>query len=289
MPLNSNVLISTENYAEGGVLAAQVEALPGHEFEKMLRQNTYESARISQPSSENTIYFQVNLGKMCPVGVVALLKTNFTQFSTWCVKLYDRQNGSLLYNSGTVNVFRGEGTYGSDNWGQFPWGSLVSEENFSNFSINAINPTDEVYSCSYIEIEVTLNDRSKAFFECFLLWIGGAFQPEINADYGAEIVAIDDTDSKSSKSGNRSYGSPIRRRAITLEFNGIHRLEFWRKFFGPILQKTGKARLVLVCMTPTEYETLMYQTVCGNLKNETKASHAFWNRLNTVLEIEESP
>lgn len=289
MILNDNVLLSL-NLAAKAVVVNAVTTLSGYGIDKLMSQNTYESCRIPiSPDYDTPTVLKVKLPVKEPLRVVTLCKTNLSQLSQWRVVVKDREGGTTLVDSGYMNVFTALNEYGSASWGNFNWGGLGAETNFTGLSVNAIYPLPEELSSSYVEIYILMHDFTKTYFESFLLWIGNGYQPDVNADYGAEVILIDDTDVKRSKSGSRTYGSVIRRREITLEFNGVHKTEFFKKLFGPIMQQTGQSTLLHLVMTPTDPDTLMFQSVIGNISNLSKATHSFWNRLDVPLDVEESP
>lgn len=290
MELNDNVLFSVTNYAEQAKFISNLDFLSGYEPEKCLIPNTYESSRFLFPSSTTTtLTLKLALNRQKPVNVVALCKINLTQLSQWSIVLKDREGGSTLYSSGLMNVFIATDGYAEDAWGTFNWGALVPAEDLQDFSVNALHPLDESYTAGYMEINIVANDTTLPYFETFLIWAGDGYQPERNANYGAEIYLIEETKFKQADSGSRSYGSPIRRRGISLELVEVEKDEMFAKVFGPILQAKGMSKLALVVMTPTDLNTLGSQSLLGNLTNPQKVTHAVWNRLNVSLEYEESP
>lgn len=289
MELNDNVLLSL-NLADKASVVNAVPVLGGYGIDKLLSQNTFESCRIQVDADYDTpVVLKVKLPSKEPLRVVSLIKTNLTQLAQWKIVVMDREGGETLHDSGYMNVFSALDEYGTANWGDFNWGGLGSEDNFQNLNVNAVYPLPEELSSSYVELSVLTHDLAITYFECFLLWIGNGYQPEFNADYGAEISVIDDTDMRKGASGSRSYGSPIKHRQVTLELSNIHKLEFFKKLFGPIMQKSGKSTLLHVVMTPKDLDTLLFQSLVGNITNTQKATHSFWNRLNAPLDIEESP
>lgn len=289
MLLNQNALLSLNVGAKGRVVN-DVATLNGYELDKLFTQNTYESCRI--PVSEiytTPIVLKVVIPKKEPLRIVSLVKTNLSQLSQWKVVVKDREDGITLHDSGYMNVFTAIDGYGTEDWGSFNWGGLGPEANYTGLSVNASYPLPEELYSGYVEISVLMNDLTKLYFESFLLWLGNGFQPDVNADYGAEIEVIDDTEVKASRAGNRTYGSPIKRRQISIDLSGIHKTEFFKKLFGPIMQETGKSTLIQVVLTPDDLDSRMFQSLVGNITNDSKATHAFWNRLDVTLNFEESP
>lgn len=288
METNQNVLISTTNLATKASVRSDSETLAGFGLEKLSTLNTYEACRVAY-KADDSVTFGITLEGLVGLKTVCFLKTNLKQFATYRIAAYDKPGGSQVLDTEVLSVYAGSNTYGEDSWGDFTWGGYIPEVNFTDFSRNLVHVFSETVITSYLEITITSGEEAPKFFESFMLWIATGFQPSVNADYGAELSLIEDTEKKALRSGARSYGSPVRRRAISLELVSVHKDEVFRSIVGPILQASGESRLILVIMTPLDPELRMFHTVCGNLTNNQKAVHSFWNRLNIPLEIEESP
>lgn len=288
METNQNLVISPVNLAEGATLLSSGECLAGFGLNKLLTPSTSESSRPLY-SSEGALSIQVFFKSRANLKVVALIKHNLSQFDTYRVRLYTQSGGTLLYDSDVLPVFRGEDDFGTSAWGSFQWGSVVQKDNFKDFSKNILHLLDQEYQAGYMLLDFKTYELSPTYLESFMLWAGDGYQPELNADYGAEVVMIDETETKGSRSGARTYGSPIRRRGVKLDLSEVERTEAFSRLLGPVIQASGKKTLVLVSLTPLDNASRMFSSFVGNLTNTQSASFAFWNRMSVPIEIEESP
>lgn len=298
MATNENVMISARNLAEKATIWSSSETVSGFGLKHLTAQDTSRSCRLSldmpdldSEANERKVTLKAYLTEISRINVVALIKCNLGQDFRYSVKLALRN--IEVYSSGITSeinyAFEGNNTYGEDAWGTFTWGGLIDAEQFRNLPKNLIHVLDETYEADSVEITIRTSDLTVQFFESFLLWVDEAFQPTVGADYGAEVSQIDETETKKNRSGGRSYGSPVRRRLITLDLKDVHKSEAFRNLVGPVFQGSGISKLCLVILTPLDSDTRMFQSVVGNLSNSQKATHAFWNRLAIPFEFEESP
>jgi hypothetical protein len=298
MTTNENVMISVRNLAEKATIWSSSETLSGFGWNNLLSQETSKSCRInfdmpdlSSEANERKIFIGIRLPRVSRVNLVSLVKCNLKQDFRYSVIMY--LNGGEVYSSGVYDetnyAFGGNDTYETEAWGEFSWGGLIDAEQFANLPKNIIHVTDQTYEVDTIELRVITSDLTAQFFESFLLWIDEAFQPTVGADYGAEISQIDETETKRNRSGGRTYGSPVRRRMITMDLKDVHKTEAFRNLVGPIFQGSGVSKLCFVVLTPLDDDMKMFQSLVGNLSNTQKATHAYWNRLAIPFEFEESP
>lgn len=288
METNDNVLISTDNKARNATVSSYSETQAGHGVENLLSADTYKSARVYYPKTGHVV-LSVTFPSRTLISFVALVKTNLSQYSRYVMKFYTAKGGALLLETTEQSVMSTEDTFGTANWGDFSWGGLVSVEGFKHLSLNLVHVLEETLNCGYIEIQIDPKEEGPRYFESFMLWVDRGYQPELNADYGAEIRVLEDTEQKANRAGGRTYGSPIRRRAVSLELPTVHKSEAFRNIMGPIFQESGESKFCFVSLTPKDRDSLIYSSFLGNVINGQKMNYAFWNRMTVPLEIEENP
>lgn len=298
MTTNQNVMLSVRNQAEKARVWSVSDTVSGFPLKNLTTPDTSKSCRInfdmpdlSYETNERKVVINVKFPSAIRANVVSLIKCNLRQDFRYSVVLYlgSGECYTSVVNDFPTYVFGGDNTYEEEDWGVFSWGGLLDANQFNDLPKNLIHVLDQTYEFDSIVLTIYTYDLTAQFFESYLLWVDEAFQPTIGADYGAEVAQIDDTETKRNRSGGRSYGSPVRRRMITMDLKDVHKTEAFRNLVGPIFQGSGISKLCLVILTPLDLDVRMYQSLLGNLSNAQKATHAFWNRLAVPFEIEESP
>lgn len=291
--LNQNILLASGDYFAAGLcLTPELfdADFPATEYKTA---NSFEFSRFVSTEKELT-YVEEDLGESRIVRLVALIKHNFSYLSKWRIRLAESREdltAAPIFDSGWVNVFPPSYGDGELEWGEFDWGGLTSEDLVEGQNREAYYPMAETQYARFVRIdfddEAGVGSRPDSWLQFARLWISNAYQPSLNVAYGAEVIPIDDTEVKKSRSGVRHYDPlVVKSRAISVTFENLPAKELMYRIFGLISMRLGVSKELVVLLQPLDPETFTFEALYGNLKEPGKASHTWWVRMSSQLLIE---
>lgn len=291
MALTDCALICANDYAENAVIFdAGDSGASGLPLTNLMLPDLYAAAEFSTKNPAST-WFTVDLKKVVSINMVSLLKHNLTYVAKWRVRIYDADpdTSSAIYDSGLTNVFPAISGYGGLAWGEFFWGGSLeeyAEVNPAGFNRHSFLPVDTVFG-RYVRIDID-DPTNSTLPKISRLWISKGYQPSFNISYGSSIEPIDETEVSKTRSGVRKYGRVVKRKSLNMIFELIPIREMLFNIFGPIGLRTGKANELLVLLNPAEPETWFFESCFGNMPDISAFDYSWWNRMGTVIKVDEA-
>ena len=212
------------------------------------------------------------------INCVALAFTNLIEGSTVQVKLYQEiADVSPYYDSGVRTVwFSYDPPEGFTTIGliAFPFGGGVHFPVFFNAA-----------TVKKFEIIVTSSGNPDGYIEVGRVLIGNAWSPEHNAEYGATIGHVDDSEI------NRTAGGQyVDRRGMhkTISFDLRYLSDSDRSELSSIVRRNGKRSPVFLSMYPDETDEIFQNgNLFGYFRDPAQFEHVMHSAHDTKVDIDE--
>lgn len=282
----SNLYLSASNYATTGnctVTASSFSTGFGSEF--LLTHSLAEFYR----SSERSLVLDFKYGKIRSIGMIGLIKTNFTGQAMWRIRAFsDEAKTSLVYDSGLVPCFYQYSGVGDLPWGEFVWGAgFGSFDGVEPRVKNCFHVIDSPALARAVEITVQDIDASREnYLQIAKSWTGSTFIPPEGALYGSSLISNDRALMKEMESGVREYSSPRVVRGMSIDLD-LRKDALVRGLFSSLYFSKGKTADIVVYLEPDQPQFQQFQAIYGNLTELKEIVQSVWNRLNTNLTVME--
>jgi hypothetical protein len=297
--MNPNCLFSTIDYCTSGVIDTICQdtgviplATTGYPLSNLLVEDLFSAAQFATNDITNT-QFVIDLGRVQPVSIVALLKHNVNAGAHWNVSLYDTlanyQGTAPIYDSGVVPMIPDSSEFGDLAWGAFLWGETTSEIDLVGYNRHSYMPLGAIFNARYISVSIVA-DTNDELITAYRFWAGLAYQPTYNADYGSELEPVDETPIKKGYTGGRTYGETVKRRQIKVNFSTLPQAEFLSKIYGALYLRNGAKKPFIFMLFPNDSELWLTTSIFGNIQpqNPNALSFVSWEHMGVQsLTIEE--
>ena len=214
------------------------------------------------------------------IDTAALWGHRLTTGGVWRVRLYSGpgQTGTLEYDSGDMSAVA------LKTLGELIWG--IDPLNIA-WSVTGSTPHDVLWMDTAVraasfDIEWTDTANPAGFTQVGRIYLGLAFSPEVNFDWGATLHTVDDSSYLRSAAGSLFVDRASRYRELSLTLSWLSRAEITR-----LLDETaarGKEGDVLVCAYPDAPPgQRMQYTLAARWSELPQATSRFVNTHATTL------
>lgn len=307
----ANVLLAHPNIADSGTLSGGSWQIG---LDRLKDQRLTRVARSATALKADT-QFTLDLGRSRLISVIAIVRHNLSTAAKWRVRVannpgftnpvYDNAVTAPPDGSASVQLDFLTQTYVAwdPDW-QLAWPTLfptsVLEWEDDNFWTGSITEEErreypslllvllpKPTAARYILVEVDDETNPDGYVEFGRVFVGNAWQPANNANWGASIAWETDTGVQRSMSGTPYFDRKEGRRVKRFELGFLSRDEALGRVFE-IQRKAGIDGEVLLVWDKDDAINLLRQSYLGRLRQLSPIARAFVGNYSNVFEIEEN-
>lgn len=229
-----------------------------------------------------------NFGAPQTIGVVALIRHNFSQGSRWRVRLgYDPTFAAVSYNSGWLDVWPQFEEFGALPWGVFQWGGLVPREVVAQINLSAHHLLPGPVVAQHLRIDIEDAANPDGFLQAGRLLAGPAYRPSHDMIYGWSIGFEDPSTVSKSRGGQTWIDVQERFRVLRFTLSNLSESEAFNNVFDYLYRRKGIAGDVLVIPRADRPHQFHNQAIYGRLRALEPITNPYFESYETSFELEE--
>lgn len=229
-----------------------------------------------------------NFGTPQTIGVAALIRHNFSQGSTWRVRLgYDPTFATHSYDSGWLDVWPHLEEFGALPWGVFQWGGLVPREVAAQITLSAYHLLPQPIVAQHLRIDISDAGNPDGFLQAGRLLAGPAYKPSRDMLYGWSIGFEDPSTVSKSRGGQTWIDVQERFRVLRFTLSNLNESEAFGNIFDYLFRRKGVAGDVLVIPRTDRPNQFHNQAIYGRLRTLEPITNPYFESYETSFEVEE--
>ena len=126
----------------------------------------------------------IDLGSAYSLKAFGLFNQNLSEAAQVRISLGTTSGGTEVYAGGWVDAFPVDFSTGADEWQDYNWWTPLSDDEFVRNPFSVIVGLSQFYSARYITIEIDDTSNTDGWVQIGRVFVGGGFQPVLNATYG---------------------------------------------------------------------------------------------------------
>jgi hypothetical protein len=283
--MSANVLLAWPNYIE------EVIDLYGGSYRSTLPLSNVKDrvfakkARTTDTEEVNT-QFNVTLKGTRGVNVVSIASHNFTTSAQIRIRFYsDVAQGSLLFDTGYIDVW--PSIYSSEQleWEYTNyWEGTISQEDLDDFTPLFSFVTTQLIIPVSIKVEIRDTANMDGYLEFGRVFLGEAFQPNINMEFGAQIGYSINTEIEQAQDNTEYYDRKRPRRTVSFVLNALTQDEAFSKVYT--LQRTQGIDKEVFFVYKNQQDAVMFsRTFIGRLQQPDPISQPYFDRYSAPINI----
>ena len=222
------------------------------------------------------------------VGVVALIRHNFSQGSSWRIRVGDDPNfATAAYDSGWVDVWPKFEEFGTLPWGVFQWGGLVPQEVATQITLSAYHLLPMPVVAQQLRIDIDDAANPAGYLQAGRLVAGPAYRPSRDMLYGWSIGFEDPSVVSKSRGGQTWIDVQERFRVLRFTLSNLNENEAFNNVFDYLFRRKGVAGDVLVIPRADKPDQYHNQAIYGRLRTLEPLTNPYWESFETNFEVEE--
>lgn len=198
----SNLGLSYPNRAIGATVTGG-SWLAARPASKVATRELADVARSTDATATNT-KLRVDFGSARTLRAFALVNHNLSSAATWEINLGTSSGGSEVYNGAAVNAWQ----LGSFDATVVALG--VDDAAYQRSDYAALQVLGQAYSARYLSIDIVDTANADGYVQIGMLFAGGLWTPEVNAEYGMQDGHRDLSSNSAAESG-ATWDTPRRR------------------------------------------------------------------------------
>jgi hypothetical protein len=239
---------------------------------------------LALPSTQ----FKIDLGRSTKSRLISLRRHNVSQEARYRITAsMDAALSSLEYDSGWRDVWPvmyefGELEWEDDNW----WTGKYNDEELNGYTTELVHILPEDFVSRYWRIEISDPNNPAGYVEFGRVFIGPAWQPQVNMIYGASVGWETDTAATASRSGAEYFDvrTPNRVQHFTLDFMAQDEA-FGRAF--ELQRQAGIHSEILFIHDPDDTVHALRRQFSSRLRALSAIEYPSFNLNGTAFELKE--
>ena len=222
------------------------------------------------------------------VGAVALIRHNFSQGSSWRIRVGDDPNfATAAYDSGWVDVWPPIEEFGALPWGVFQWGGLVPQEVAAQITLSAYHLLPMPVVAQHLRIDIDDAGNPAGYLQAGRLVAGPSYRPSRDILYGWSIGFEDTSVVSKSRGGQTWIDVQERFRVLRFTLSNLNETEAFGNIFDYLFRRKGVAGDVLVIPRADKPDQYHNQAIYGRLRTLEPLTNPYWESFETNFEVEE--
>lgn len=296
--MSSNAMICAVNRLDEATITVGSEyvSLPKANLKDRRLSKVWRSQVVTAPvnspvgyrdTTAGRTWLEIDLGQTRVLDVFSLLSHNLTQDATIRVRLSSVADFSTtIYDSGMVPAWPSIGGYGSLPWGVFSWGEIIAPAEASFYSIMSLQIISQV-SARYVRLDIVDSSNPDGYVEAGRIWVGPAWKPSQNIQFGWNIGFVDDSTVSYSRSGQAFVDEKSRRRVLEFVLANIPESEMYGNALDFIDRRKGVSGDLLVIPQPNRPDLFINEVIYGRMKNLQPIQHPDYSGRQKQFVVEE--
>lgn len=219
------------------------------------------------------------------IGCVCFPFCNLTSTATMRVRLYTLAGdliGNHAYDSGYILCCE-TGAFGAIGWGTEELG--INAFSYGGGTYARVWTT--ITTAEKVIIDIVDVENLQGYVESGILILGTYWEPEINADYGANSV-IDDTSTVSrNEAGDNIVSRGVINRSVSFNLSKMGQTD--RNRLMALMRGNGKSSAFFLSLYPENEDAALEQDnqIYGTLSNIQSITNSYYNNFSSGITIEE--
>jgi hypothetical protein len=231
---------------------------------------------------------QADFGQPQTIGVVALIRHNFSQGSRWRLRVGDDPSfAGVAHDSGWVEVWPQIEEFGALPWGVFQWGGLVPQEVAAQITLSAHYLLPVPVVAQHLRLDVDDAGNPAGYLQAGRLVAGPAYRPSRDLLYGWSIGFEDPSVVSKSRGGQTWIDVQERFRVLRFTLGNLNETEAFVNVFDYLHRRKGIAGDVLVIPRADRPDQFHNQAIYGRLRTLEPLTNPYWESFETNFEVEE--
>lgn len=284
----SNILFSWINRCDSGTLSGG-SWLAGLPLANLQNRQVQKVARSADDATTST-QFVIDLGSARAIGVLALAAHNISAVGLVRISGHSLNSWTApTYTSGWLAAWPDNISLRSlleweDN--EF-WLANYSQELLTGYRAPFLHILPAANVLRYWKVEIDDTANPDTFVQIGRLFLGPAWQPDVNYIYGAELVYEDPTPVETSLSGAEFFDERPRARVFRCTLGGLDEAEAYSGVME-MQRAAGISGEVLQVPDPADLTYTPMRAFIGRLRRLAPVAHTQITQLTATVEIKES-
>lgn len=233
--------------------------------------------------------FDLDLSQTRNIRALALANHNASTQATWRVRAADDAAfTAVAYDSGWVDVWPDAYAIGFPEWEDSSfWDYKPTADERAAFTPLAIRILPQRLAARYWRVEISDVDNPDGYIEIGRLFLADAWQPEINAAYGAQTGYVTDTLVESSLGGTDYFDARPNRRVARFVL-GAMTLDTGLARAFDLTRTSGISGEVLLVFDPDDTTHGIWRSFLGRLRELSPLEYPFPDLHSMAFEILET-
>jgi hypothetical protein len=280
-----NLLLAYPNLADATTLSggAWETTLPLTHLQNRIQAVVARSTDLDSASTQ----FTIALTKSRVIDLLALCGHNFSLDATVQIQASDASDfATLVYDSGAIAVwpalFASENLeWEDDNW----WSGQIDAETRANYPSH-FNHRPTQIAARYWKVLVTDAGNADGYVQIGRLFIGAAWQPEVNYDYGSTFGFETDTGVEKALGGQEYFDRRTGRRVFRCQLSWLSEQEAYERAWE-IQRSLGYDGEVFVNIDPANVTQQIRLAFPARLRQLSALEHPYFAYHKMAVEIAE--
>jgi hypothetical protein len=233
--------------------------------------------------------FDIDFGGAQGVRLFALVSHNLSASATYRLRGSDTAGvfTTPLYDSGTTSAWAASYTASAEPWESDGfWDSIVTWSGADGGTPNLIHVLAAETAARYWRLEIADTTNADGYVEAGRLFVGPAFAPAVNFDWGAAIGYADESTVEMVYGGTEYFDRRPVRRVATLRFSWLTDAEALRYLLD--LQRTrGITREILFVWDPDDLEYFQRRSFLARQQDLNPIEAARYGAHSAALRLRE--
>lgn len=281
-----NLTLSYKNFADTGTLS-------GGSWQTTLPVSNLQTRKLSQVArslnaTASSTQFRVDLGTDdYAVHLIGLFRHNFSVDATYRIVAGTSAGTSDVYDSGTLlvwpTVYLPEDLeWEDDNF----WLGILSSADVESYPINLIHDNGENVRARYWTVFITDTTNSAGYVQAGRFWMGPAWTPTINYDYGAGLAWEPRSDSEYALGGNMFFDERSPARIFSFVLANLTETEAYGQMLD-IQRILRNDKEVLLIPDPDDTARGFKRNFLGRMRRSDPITQTLFDRHSISMEVEE--
>ncbi|MCK9621987.1 MAG: hypothetical protein M0R47_15815 [Methylobacter sp.] len=282
----SNVLIGVNNTIDFATLTAYGSWLSSLPIDNIKNRVLGVVARSTNATTAST-KFRIDLGASYPVRVLALCNHNMSSSATVKVTAYSDAYTTSVYTSGFVSAWPDSFEASRTGWDN-PSSSTrtyVTKEK-ENLSFNHIQIISPGVSQRYFQVEISDTSNADGYVQIGRVFIGPAWTPQYNFDFGVSVSIEDPTEIKTALSGTEYFYVKPPFRVAKFTLNNLADNEAYQSVFE-FFRRSGVSQEVVFIYDSADTIHKLRRSFLGRFRNSGFIEYVNAAQYKAEFEIKE--
>jgi len=241
----------------------------------------------TETAATSDSWIDIDFGAQKPVSFIAVIRHNLTQSGRWRSRFaVDPAFAEVKHDTGFAPIWPTITPFGVGIWGEFNWGGRLSGEEAATYGISAIVTLPTPVIARYARIEFVDASNSDGYLQAGRLFVGTAWRPSINLQYGWSIEQIDPSRRVRSRGGQSFVDLQPRYRSLRFSIDYLEKDEMMGNAYE-LQRLKGIGGDIFVVVDPDDTTHRHRHTVYGVIRETAPIINPVPDRFSKAFTVDE--